>query len=202
MKDLEKLDKALNECKDAVYKLNDVASELALKETRIFTDRIRKIVHSKKPSEIEKRKINWIIAIILGIILFGGLIMINKSGLMDYSGLYLFGFIFFTAGVCVGTLALERGTLVFLFSHGLTGACIMMYALLHNVFSSPILMDLSTNSKIYLLVTVAVFVSAFIYIIRYRVTSKLLPKYSKIIPFVLFAIAFGMAGYFNYICSL
>lgn len=181
-----------------IKKLYEIDPERASVETDKFISRLSKIVYSKKPSVVEKKKANWILVVIGAIILFGGLAIIIERGLMDAIGIYLFGFVFFIAGTSFGIL--DTGALPVLFTHGLIGACVMMWGLLYNIINLRILSDLSVDMKYYMIAILVVFISAFVFGVICNVSIKYKSNpYSKIIPFTLFAIAFGMAGYLNYL---
>ena len=195
-------DKPLDECINQIKALYNVDPERAFEETNRFTNRLEKIIHSKKPSEVEKRKANWTIVFIAAAILLGGIAIIADRGVYESIGIYSFGFIFFIAGTSVGIT--QKGALPVLFTHGLTGACLMMWGLLGDVSNvtklSVILSDLSFNLECYLIIIVIAFVLAFAFGVVCNVNIKYKSNpYSRVIPFVLFAIAFGMAGYLNYI---
>ena len=127
------------------------------------------------------------------IILLEGLFILRTNGNLY---MYFFGFAFFLSGHFVGMH--EKGFgLIFLFSHSVTGMCIMIVSML-NAVDNPLLTDLSIKEYCYLIVMFFFFIIATIYVIVYNLSTKIkLIKYSKFIPLVIYTIGFLMAGLFN-----
>ena len=78
-------------------------------------------------------------------------IFIAALGLLNISniGMYAFGTVFFIAGYCVG-FSVPMAGVIFLFSHGITGLCIMTVSTIGKIFENPIMQDNPQNIYIYL----------------------------------------------------
>lgn len=79
------------------------------------------------------------------------LIFIAAIGLLNIPGIgmYIFGFVFFAAGLNVGMFVPAFG-IIFLFSHGMTGLGLMCSALIGDAINSPLMQDNPQNLYIYL----------------------------------------------------
>ena len=131
-----------------------------------------------KPIEFDKNMI-IIIAICL-VITMCGFFTWN----IDFIPLYIFGVIFFFAGLFIA-LYIKYFGLIFLFSHGVIGFMLMIGSLMgHSKGNSldlllpndhPLLTDggIPTNIKVYLAVTIGFFISAFIFTIVHNLSSKM-----------------------------
>ena len=95
--------------------------------------------------------------------------------------MYIFGLVFFFAGLFVGSYVIGFG-LIFLFSHGGSGLFIMISSLLSNEFfdfedisNNPVFTDggIPNDLKQYLIGIIAVFAIAIIYTIAHNLSSKL-----------------------------
>lgn len=102
---------------------------------------------------------------------------------LELMGIYLFGMIFFFAGLFVGLYIPVFG-LIFLFSHGGTGLFVMIMSLfgfpidspeIEKIFNNPIFTDgaVPKNIILFLCVVGIVFVSAFIYTIIHNLSPTL-----------------------------
>ena len=118
---------------------------------------------------------------------------------MNTSPMYLFGCLFFFAGLAVGFSVPGFG-LIFLFTHGGTGLAVMICSLLgsfdsndsiiEKIFNNPALTDggMQNNMYMYLYLIGALFVTALVYTILYNLSPKL--KENKIHIVVILAIFF------------
>ena len=195
--DKYKSDEKLDNCIDELKRLYEVDPKRAIKEVERFNANLKSIVFSKQPSEVEKRN-NIIVLVVLSIIiLLEGLFILTGSGKVASIGLYFAGFLFFISGHFVGMNDKGYG-LIFLFSHSVTGMCLMISSMLGNIINNPILSDLPTNGYYYLLATIAMFVVATIYVIIFNLSERVKQiKYSRFIPLIIYIIGFAMAGLFD-----
>ena len=103
--------------------------------------------------------------------------------------MYLFGIVFFVAGFCVSMFSGEAMTIIFLFSHGVTGYCLMAGSLLYEMFQDPIMGDGAENVRIVFIIGVVIAIVAVIYAVLYSMSKNLREaKNSKLIPLALFTL--------------
>jgi len=97
---------------------------------------------------------------------------------------YLFGFVFFVSGVCVGTF--EKGFgILFLFSHGVTGLVFMESSLLGNLLNSPILTDAPKWFPLSAGIVIFLFIVAILSIVIHNFSDTVREiKYFKIVPLI------------------
>ena len=120
-------------------------------------------------------------------------IIILLAGLLKINGLYYFGFIFFIAGYCVAAFPKDKGTLVFLFSHGITGLCLMVVPILIKVFDNPIMTDNPTRVLIYIGFIILLLLVATSLMLFYKLFDQFDKKeHSRVIPLVLYTIGIVM----------
>ena len=128
-------------------------------------------------------------------------IIIACIGFLHLSNIwvYIFGLIFFIAGLLIGLNTKIFG-IIFLFSHGMTGLFIMEGALLGDIVNSPIFSDSPTNIYIYLGVIIVIFFISLICSILHNLSDNLKRyKYLKCIILFLYLLGFLMTGLFPYI---
>ena len=102
----------------------------------------------------------------------------------------LFGFVFFAAGVSIGCFLKGFG-IIFLFSHGVTGMCIMEASLLGDLLNSPILTDAPKWFPVSAGIVIFMFIVAILSLIVHNLSDTVKKmKYFKLIPLVCFFIAF------------
>jgi hypothetical protein len=106
------------------------------------------------------------------------------SSNLELAMMYIFGVVFFLAGLFIGLYVPIFG-IIFLFSHGGAGIYMMLSSLLGNVddfstkidliFNNPIYTDggMPITIKLYLIIILVVFVVAFIYTILHNLSPKL-----------------------------
>ena len=123
------------------------------KEVRDTLIRLKLIKRGKFLSDVNKSTVFLIIEILL-IVLIG--LLSYKTGFVYYGGL-----IFFIAGVFIGLYVPYFG-IVFLFSHGLTGLCIMVAGLCSSVFNLLLSGDTSISLYIICAIAILIFIIAFI----------------------------------------
>ena len=124
------------------------------------------------------------------------LLIIAVLGLINIRNfpIYLFGLVFFAAGLFVGLYVKGFG-IIFLFSHGGVGFGMMIYALLLDRFSESSLTDLSFNMKIYLGIMVLMIIGGFLGVIIYNLSETLNKnKYNKIFPLIILGLALFLVG--------
>ncbi|MBR3324503.1 MAG: hypothetical protein IKG14_00430 [Clostridia bacterium] len=97
--------------------------------------------------------------------------LINPQSFM----IYLFGFAFFLAGNLVG-YNVDKVGLIFLFSHGVTGTCLMIASQIGKLFSSPIIGDLPRRQSAYLTINISMFVIALIMVVLCNLSKTLRKK--------------------------
>ena len=145
---------------------------------------------------IDKKKENILIAFLILIIFFVGIVLSFKEEL--YLIVYLFGFVFFSAGTCVGLTAPPEGRFV-LYTHGVTGLGMMVYIMTADLWSAPILSDLSTKLILLLFCNFLIYVSGLVFSTYYTKNEKIRNiSYSRVIPFAIYAIAFLVSGLIKY----
>ena len=108
--------------------------------------------------------------------------------------LYLFGILFFIAGILISTHVRGFG-LIFLFSHGISGYGVMMGALLSSITDNPLLKDNPTNVVTYIGIIVVISVIAVIISSVFNlIGNDRVKKHLIILPLILYNIALFMAA--------
>ena len=115
--------------------------------------------------------------------------------------IYFFGLAFFLAGLNVGFSTKGFG-LIFLFSHGGVGMCIMLGALLSNVMTSGLFTDGGHNLMIYLAINLIIIIIGFLAVVVYNLSDYLKSiRYMKSYILLIFLFGLIMAGLFPYIIN-
>ena len=149
---------------------------------------INNLEHEKKDNTLTKiaREVNWdiLLVCVLGI-------MIASLGL--FSGgilLYLFGLVFFFAGVYMGLFVKGFGVL-FLFSHGMTGLCFMEGSIIAKVIENPRFTDGYNMLYIYAGIVILIFAVATVItmIHNFSDTARKI-KWFKVVPVALYFLGF------------
>lgn len=183
----EKFDDYIIELRE-MYEKNPT---VALQEARASLQRMRSRKNGRKRGILSDINIE-----VLGTCIFA--ILIALLGLLNIESIpmYIFGLVFFLAGHLVGMR--EKGLgLVFLFSHGVTGLCIMVASQIGELFSSPLIDDLPKDAYFYMIIALVLFVMALLMVILYNLSDNLKSiKGSILIPILLYAIAFLMVVFF------
>ena len=156
---------------------------------------LQKVVYHLEDSESDKfslimRELPW--DFILFIISFMAIALLGffSYSVADNFPLYLFGFVFFAAGVSIGCFLKGFG-IIFLFSHGVTGMCIMEASLLGDLLNSPILTDAPKWFPVSAGIVIFMFIVAILSLIVHNLSDTVKKmKYFKLIPLVCFFIAF------------
>lgn len=187
-KNKEELEKLYGKNKELTEKeFNDFIKNLK-RETNTDQDFLDKIgIHTNKD-------IFYLVIIYIAIALFGCLMLIPNY--IEMLGVYLFGLVFFIAGIQIGFGKDTKGFgLIFVFSHGCSGLGIMLYSLLFERYSFLALSDLTNNKRLYIYFTVAVLVIALLSMVIYNLSDKLKIKYyNKILVLLLFAVVIFLVG--------
>ena len=139
---------------------------------------------SKIISEI-KFDLLLLFLIVIGIILIG---FFNIGEIALYFG----GVAFFLAGIGIGMFVDAFG-LIFLFSHGMTGLCLMMGVLLSKILENPVLSDGPLHSSIIIcgVIVIALFVIATILVIMHNLSITMKKKkYFKVLILFLYFLGF------------
>ncbi len=102
-----------------------------------------------RPTQATKFQSNFHIIVILAIAVMN---LVTSFNYPEHTFFGLFGFIFFLGGYFVGTQK-EEGVIIFLFSHGVTGFCIMNGYCVAQIFNNPMFSDSPT--KLFLLLGLA-----------------------------------------------
>lgn len=153
---------------------------------------LKKVIHNlektKEDSDFNNifKDIAWDILIICVLA-----IMIAAMGLFSKNiGLYLFGLAFFLAGLGIGMFAKVFG-IIFLFSHGITGLCIMEGSMIGDLLSNPKFTDGTSMFYFYAGIVILIFAIATMITIIHNLsdTAKKI-KWFKIIPMVLYFLGF------------
>ncbi len=143
---------------------------------------------------LKERKDLLYLALFMIEILLIGIICLHSKTEFEF-GFFLFGFIFFLAGLLIGMYIKYFG-IIFLFSHGGLGYYLMISLLSRDILSNPILTDGNPKHLIlYLCVIAALTVISFGFIILYNISDKWKEKkYAMLFPIGFFTIAFILAG--------
>lgn len=125
----------------------------------------------------------------LGLLIVSVIILL--IGLLNISNymLYIFGFMFFIAGMLV-SLENSKFALIFVFSHGGTGLGLLIGSLMSSILRNPLLADGGNNLYVYLIVTFAIIIGGYLFL----VVSKILDtdNINKKLLISLFIIACGL----------
>lgn len=188
----KKLDELYNE--DSKY--IDKQFDQFVKLMRISVDRNKNL--SKNILDelgIKNKDVFSIIMICLLFIIFGAIILLPT--VPQNFLFYLFGFVFFIAGFGVAILAGDtKGSgIIFYFSHGATGYCIMTYSIIAERFNTAIFSDLSNTLKIYLGIIAGLILVGILYGIIYNLSDTLkLNKFNKVFLLLLFFVSIILIG--------
>ena len=118
---------------------------------------------------------------------------------LEFLLLYLFGLVFFLAGLNTG-FSLEKIGIIVLFSHGATGMGLMLYSVLAKSFESGLFTDGGRNLIIYLTINISIIVIGFLAVVIYNVSDYIRNiKYMKSYILLIFIAGLTMAGIFPYI---
>lgn len=129
---------------------------------------------------------------ILGTVLISIFILVIGFINPQSFGMYLFGFVFFLAGNLVGYFVDKFG-LIFLFSHGVTGICMMVASQIGSIISSPIMEDLPRVQYIYLVFNIVLFVAGVITVVLCNLSKTIRNRKETILIMMsIYAIAFLM----------
>ena len=202
----DKKRKEFNDYKRELDELYEKNSNYTLNNFKRFIQRLRngdevRDVEDVVATEVNEKKLQIYLCIVIGLI---GLLNIKLYFI------YLFGIVFFYAGFFIGMNSKDGG-IIFLFTHGLTGLFLMVFALLSSfnngdfipIFNSPIFSDSPTNVYIYLGIAGVLTVIAFIYVINYNLSNKLKKfNYSSVIPLCMFGVAILMTALFKTVFHL
>ena len=167
-----------------IEKLQEIYAENPEKATKEAKASLRRLSSQPKEGIIgDKEKPIFFMAIYF---IFIGLIgLIN---LKAYPG-YLFGIVFFIAGVLIG-LYMKGFGLIFLFSHGMTGLGVIASSQLGNLVGSTYMSDAPAKMYYCLIAIVLLVIIATIITILYNLSDSLREKrYFSFIPLALYGIA-------------
>lgn len=101
----------------------------------------------------------WIVCIVSVCVVIFLLGLFNIKSIM----LYLFGFVFFVAGMCI-SLQADKGSVLFVFSHGGTGLGIMIGSLVSGIIDNPLFTDGGTNLYVYLVICGLLLLGGFLFV--------------------------------------
>lgn len=200
MKDIEKKLEEYSEASRSAYEKNPSKAIDEISESIV---RLKNIDSSKNDfksilNDIGKDKLVLILSI-AGIVLVG-LLNLGSVG-SEMLAMYYGGLVFFLAGMFIG-LKIPGFGLIFLFSHGGTGAGIMAGGLISEFLENSLLSENPTNAYIYLGGAIIFLISGFISAIIYNLSATYrLKKYSMSYPFILAFIGFLMISLFPYIAN-
>ena len=159
--------------------LSKIVSKLELYDE---TNSIQKIVNNEKFD-------SFALIILFIIIALLGLFNLFSN---ELGGLYYGGLIFFIAGYLIN-LSAEHMTLIFLFSHGITGLCLMTVPIIYPIIDSPIMSDNPVGIYIWLGLIVFTFILATIFAILYDFVEYFrLKNHAKLIPLIIYLIGIVM----------
>lgn len=188
--------KSFNECLDELEWLYKINPEITQKETEELIKKLNKINNSKKDI-LEDINTDILCLCLLGITTaIFGLFNIEKFPI------YIFGLVFFIAGLGVGA-TIEKFGLIFLFSHGVTGMSIMLGSQISSLLASPIMSDNPTKIYIYLGIVITLLLIATITMILYNLSHNLKKiKHFILVPIIIYVLAFFMSGMLPKIITL
>ena len=138
----------------------------------------------------------WILLIIcvsVFILLIG---ILNVKDIM----LYIFGFIFFVAGMCISLIE-EKGKIIFVFSHGGTGLGLMIGALVSSISKNPLFTDGGTSLYIYLGVCGLLLLGGFLFVAISCLFEEVDRKKRLFISLCLIAVGLFLLGLFPYLMN-
>ena len=126
---------------------------------------------------------------LITIIVLIGLINISSSYLF-----YLMGIVFFLSGIFIGFN--EKGFgLIFLFSHGFSGLCLMIGSQIYDVINNPLLHDNAYNVWIYMGIGVLLIIIAFLIAVFINLSDNLRHNYKiKNIVFSILVVVLFMSA--------
>ena len=125
-------------------------------------------------------------------------ILIVLVGFLNISsfGLYLAGVVFFFAGMTIG-LFVDVFGLIFMFSHGICGLCLMTGSLIYGILENPILTDGPLHPSIIIcgVIVIGLFIAATLLGIIHNLSSTAKNnKYLKVIILFLYFLGFLITG--------
>lgn len=152
------------------------------------------------PGKLDAKTEKKIIIILVVMYLLLGLYPLAIGNFSPIMFIYYFGLAFFAAGTAIG-ISLPGGGLIFLFSHGLTGAFLMLMGLTCNE-SMEISLSLHGDSLYSYIMSIGapaiLFILGFAFIIVINLSKKLKQSIYKYVPFLLlYAGLLGLALYFS-----
>ena len=178
-----------------IYKEYPEKTEEELNKLVLKLETYKDFINYQKTTNYKYNKILVIIFIVIAIL---GIINLNINILFTY----YFGLIFFITGYCISLL--EKGlTLIFLFSHGMTGLMIMLVPIIDKVIKNPLLSDNPTNIYIYLLIAILLIIIATILVVVYNLSNYFKEKvFSRIIPLLIYLLSIIMITILPHIYSI
>lgn len=143
----------------------------------------------------------WIVCIVSVCVVIFLLGLFNIKSIM----LYLFGFVFFVAGMCI-SLQAEKVGILFVFSHGATGLAIMIGSLVSGIIKNPLFTDGGTSLYIYLVICGILLLGGFLFVAISSLLNDVNMKKRLFIGLCIMACGLLLLGLFpytmNYIYSL
>lgn len=126
----------------------------------------KKTLESKDARNVFKKSliIFTLLLILIGLTSF-------KYNVNDFP-IYYFGLVFFIAGLCVGLFVQGTG-IIFLFSHGVVGICIILANQISYILKNPVVSDFGSNIYMWIGSTIILAIIGFILTIIYNVSFRL-----------------------------
>ncbi len=169
---------------------------------------LKRMKHEKIGDEIlfgdvsKSMFLTCIIAILIGLTFAFHLLNPFTATSGENVGLYLFGTVFFFAGIFIGLYVPYFG-LVFLFSHGISGLVMMESTFLGNIINSPQMSDnpivmqalLGLNILILVVATVLVIIQNLSFSLKENKMFKLLPLSIYFVGIVMSGLIYTFADY-------
>ena len=187
------MDSSKNYYKQYVEALNDLYDknpDAAISRIKLSLYRLGVITKNR----IDDKQFDLIGIIVISILIF-------LMAFINFSALYLFGFVFFISGLMV-TMFMPKAPPIFLFSHGLLGLGIMIFSDVSNIFENPIMSDKPTYITIYLGISFILLLIGFISTIVHGYSKKISEiRHIKIYLLLFFLIGLLMIRVFPYIVS-
>ncbi len=201
--DYYNLQEEVDNCSNKLKQLHEINPKMAKKEIKLFNSKLNSLIKYEKIEKDKTKPSNKSVLIVLSIIIFLEILFLvdTNSDSLSYF-LYLFGYAFFLSGHFIGMNVPYAG-IVFLFTHSVTGMCIMISSLVGKSIVSPVITDLSQTAINYLVICLILFILATLYVIAYNISSKVREvKYSNYIPLCIYILAFAMTGMFNHLIGV
>ncbi|MBR4262676.1 MAG: hypothetical protein IKQ35_04870 [Bacilli bacterium] len=178
-------------------KIYETNPDRAIKEAYNSLERLNHgVVKSYKSSNINSNTlkgtlgdINIDILMVIVLAIVGFVSGLGAPGETAF-GMWIGGYIFFIAGHFIGMFVPVFG-LIFLFSHSITGLCLMNGAVLSSVLSNPIMQDNPRNIFVYISFVIGLYIIATLIVILHNLSNNLKSKkHIILVPLSIYTLGF------------